>query len=357
MKIGILTFSSAINYGAVLQAYGLKEVLREMGHEVHVVDYMPYYFKDQHRILRPGFSSLIYHSGRIEWLNYLLKRTYQQRLNGAFLRFCRENLNLIPFSSINSLDVLVLGSDQIWNPSLCGGTFDSIFFGQGLDKRIRKIAYAPSVGNLVNIKNKEAEFKRLLNNVDYISAREENLAHYISNLSESTYIPSVLDPTLLAGHRIFEKLAEKKFTNSDYILFFDFFGDKNSRKKAFDLAHKYNLDFVEPFSAKEKGDKNKLSCCSPTDFCGLIKNAKVVVTTSFHGTALSILFNRPFYAMEFEPQFNDRILSLLNSVQLTNHFILKEEEIAESSIDWNKTNRLLAQLQNNSKSFLFNALK
>lgn len=46
MKIGILTFHCAVNYGAVLQAYALQEILRSLGHEVYVIDYRPDYLTE-----------------------------------------------------------------------------------------------------------------------------------------------------------------------------------------------------------------------------------------------------------------------------------------------------------------------
>lgn len=357
MKIGIMTFSSAINYGAVLQAYGLKEVLGQMGHDTYVIDYQPHYFHNQYYICRPGFRSLLHHSGCVAWFNFLLKRTVGQKFIGNFRRFLRKNLNLLPFSNINKLDAVVFGSDQIWNPLLCDGNFDKNFFGQGIDKRIKKVAYAPSVGNLHNLKNKETEFKRLLEHIDYISAREENFAQYITNICSKKSVSCVLDPTLLAGREIFEQLAKDNITNTEYLLFFDFFGDKNGREKAVKLAQNYNLSIIEPFPGDGQKTNDKYSYCSPEEFCSLIKNAKIVVTTSFHGTAFSILFNRPFYALEYEPKYNDRILSLLKSVQLTERFIYRDKEITDTLIDWENTNTLLAELRVKSKTYLYNALE
>ena len=41
MKAGIVTFSSAHNYGAVLQVYAMQEYLKSLGIEAHVINYRP----------------------------------------------------------------------------------------------------------------------------------------------------------------------------------------------------------------------------------------------------------------------------------------------------------------------------
>lgn len=356
MKIGILTFSAAINYGAVLQAYGLKNVLCQLGHNAGVIDYVPVYFEKEYRICRPSFRSLIHNKGRIHWLRFLLKNTDDHKRIKKFTKFVHDNLNPISLSQINSLDAIIYGSDQIWNPSLCGGSFDELYFGKRVNTQIKKIAYAPSVGNLGNIKDKETEFKNLLHNFDFISAREHNLAQYISKLLSNQIVPAVLDPTLLAGRNAFELLVPDIRIKSDYILYFDFFGDQCSRAKAFKLAQVHNCSVVEPFSFNETGANGCSRFCSPEEFCGLVKNAKIVVTTSFHGAAFAILFNRPFYALEFNQRFNDRILSLLNALEITTHFVYQNADIKESPIDWVKTNNLLERLREESLAFLFNAL-
>lgn len=39
MKVGIITYHRAHNYGAVLQCYALQEVLKRMGHDTQIIDY------------------------------------------------------------------------------------------------------------------------------------------------------------------------------------------------------------------------------------------------------------------------------------------------------------------------------
>ena len=52
MKLGILTFHSVDNYGAVLQAFALQMYLKTLGHDVEIIDYRPSYFHPK-RVSRP----------------------------------------------------------------------------------------------------------------------------------------------------------------------------------------------------------------------------------------------------------------------------------------------------------------
>ena len=50
MKIGVITFHGADNYGSVLQAYALTEYLNDKGYDAEIIDY---YFEHDYRQYKP----------------------------------------------------------------------------------------------------------------------------------------------------------------------------------------------------------------------------------------------------------------------------------------------------------------
>ena len=130
MKIGILTFHCAHNYGAVLQCYALQEMLKGMGHTVEIIDYRPDYLRmpfdviNLHRIQSRNLLRLV-KSIILETLS-LSQRIIRHRKFDSFIKYY---LNLSRSVGISSdYDVYVMGSDQIWNPKITNG-FDGVYFG------------------------------------------------------------------------------------------------------------------------------------------------------------------------------------------------------------------------------------
>ena len=173
MRIGILTFHCAHNYGAMLQCYALQEYLKGRGDEVYVIDYRPDY------LTHPYKKHKLSH-----WLSKDPLRTLKRLLSEPFLlkkrgkrwdgfdNFMRMKLNLYPYdmsSDYSNFDWLLFGSDQIWSSRLTGGRFDPVFFGQGVN--CRKATYAASMS--------PAYSKRGADKHDFIDAcREKCYAIY-----------------------------------------------------------------------------------------------------------------------------------------------------------------------------------
>ena len=75
-------------------------------------------------------------------------------------------------------------------------------------------------------------------------------------------------------------------------------------------------------SAYVKSDNSKeCHTSSPQEFLGWILNAKIVVTSSFHALAFSILFQKDFYAMNLNAGKDERLNNLLSQFQLNNHLV------------------------------------
>ena len=131
MRIGILTFHYACNYGAMLQTYATQEFLRSMGHDVCVVDY-------RNKSVEEGYAAWNF---KIDLLKTLPRAFSRAMRNSRFRHFMKECL-VLSKDPFDSFDVLLFGSDQIWNEIITGG-FDKIYWGDFTTKA-RKVAWAAS---------------------------------------------------------------------------------------------------------------------------------------------------------------------------------------------------------------------
>lgn len=356
MKIGILTFHCAHNYGAVLQAYGLKEYLLNLGHEVYMIDYRPSY------LMKPyGLFS------RQRWIhkqdlmrNFIFNVMRFKDIKRRWMGF-QQFINQFPLLSISKidmvgLDAVFIGSDQVWSTKLCRG-FDSYFWGEAFrDKPIRMISYAASSGASVWNDRDREQVRKLLQNFSSVSVRENTLKNTLSLLTNREVV-QVLDPTLIAGCKAFEKIAIAPSIKEKYVLIYEVYHMPKVYSIAHRIAEKIGAKVVslEAFPSFQKKD-NALIAASPREFVGLFKNAAAVVTNSFHGTAFSIIFKRPFYTVALGSANDCRSASLLSALGLTDRMIDDRSNVAFSEVDFDIAYKLLAAEQGKSREFIIKSL-
>jgi hypothetical protein len=249
MKVGILTFSSGDNYGAVLQAYALGKFLEDEGHTAEVVDYRPTYldrdfwpvpFPQLHglslmaRILRLGkwLVLLPWSIGLIPWR--IARRS-------AFNKFAKKHLKLsdhrfFPGNSLDQYDALIVGSDQIWNPAITDGG-DCVFYGNPpAGPTSRMIAYAASAGAQYSEAARDRRLTTNLHSFAAVSVRETPLANELQSVL-GIPIPTVLDPTMLVAPALWRDLAESQSAGFDpYVLLYEVEDVPWARRVAMDLA-------------------------------------------------------------------------------------------------------------------------
>ena len=362
MKIGILTFHCAHNYGAVLQCYALQETLKSLRHKVEVIDYKPEY------LLAPYRKFSISRFGRRNPLK-MIKACIRESLimprrikrYNAFQSFITSRLDLsqtVKGKSIPSeYDVYIMGSDQIWNPGITKG-FDPIYFGYFSFEKGEKvyISYAASMEAKEFDKEAENYYKKALINFDAISVREMQLKALLQPLTDKN-VELVLDPTLLADRKIWNKIAKRPDFDKKYILVYQVRQDCNTIRIARQLAEKIDAEVIEVKAwLGLRFSSNIRQCETPEEFLGWINNAEYIVTTSFHGTAFSVIFNRPFYCVRLNYGGDTRSASLLKSLGLEDRFIDKEMTPTLSSINFTEANKRLEYLQAKSMTFLTKAI-
>lgn len=358
-KIGIITFHSAHNYGAVLQVYALKEFLKNRGNEVCVVNYRPKEIDRVYKFVKPTKRTI---KGRIKYcIKYGKVMLFNRKVYNKyykFEKFLKKELEIQnEYKTLKQLqksnekfDILIAGSDQIWNNQLTKG-FKPAYFLEFGDKNIVRASYAASTGSFeINQYNKEL-FRRYLKNFDYLSVREESAKNKIRALTAND-IEVVLDPTLLVDKEIFDKIKTKRKYRKHYI-FVHFIG-KNEEliKLAENVSLKLGLPIVHNRSTKIFKNELDHFFGGPNEFISIISNADFVLTNSFHATVFSIMYNKKFFVV---PNYGtDRITELLSKLNLNDQIVLDTSEMPDLnfSIDYEQVNSKLETLRKNSVNFL-----
>ncbi len=358
MRVGILTFHCAHNYGAVLQCYALQEVLRGMGNEVEVINYCPSYLTDVYKVvnIHRVLSRNPLRMAKRSIVEVLTLSNRIRRYRG-FDRFINSWLTLSASRDVTpDYDVYVMGSDQIWNPSLTHG-FDGRFFGDfPFPKEGRKyVSYAASMEATDLSGSEKAYYAKALQGLDSISVREACLAELLRPMTEKK-IDTVLDPTLLAPVSVWKNFLGEPKRAGKYVLAYQVRRDNDTLRIAHDIARQLNAEVVVVMARLTwKHGKSVYQAETPEEFVNWIRNAACVVTNSFHGTAFSVIFNRPFYCLRLG-KGDTRPASLLEAIGLTERMIDKNAHPIFSVVNYGGANRKLEELRSRSLAFLGSAL-
>lgn len=300
-NIKILTFHNAENYGANLQAYALKEVLKEMDTNPSFINYEDKHILKDYKLIRTNslksfFSSLWYMPRNLK-RKKSFKSFCDTYLDGNTKKYyTKEDIE----KDVDKNTVLVAGSDQIFNPELTGGLSD-VYTLNFKKEYTNKIIYGASVGNDELLEANKEDFKAKLKDLEYISVREENIANSLEKMLNKK-VEKVLDPTLLLEKDKWEELIKKEKTidlnREKYILVYTLFENPEITKIADYLSNKTGLKVIH--FRKYNTYKNELISMyskGPADFVNAFKNAEYIVTNSFHGLVFSIIFERKQYVL------------------------------------------------------------
>lgn len=361
MKIGILTFHNAMNYGAILQCYALQSYLEaNYVADVSIINYTPEYFK---KVFYDPMKPLSAYGvkGKIRACAKLVLRykemKYMSIKHRKLSKFVNENLHIsAPIVELDecNYDVFVAGSDQIWNLELLGN--DKTYF-LDLVKKGKRVSYAASFKVSDVDDYAKSIYEKYLPMFDAISVRETNLKEY---LAENIGINAscVIDPTLLVENNLWKSLQEESALIKDrYILLYHVNKPVNLVKEAFVYAKQNNMKVVSLNPLRGVDDYIDYSMASIPEFLNLIANAEAVFTTSFHGMAFSINYQRNFYFEVPENSYNnnERLLDLARKLGLENRNIAANGVVQD--INWDDVKKRLESERHIASVFLDKAVK
>jgi len=358
-KIWILTRRAGHNYGSTLQAYALQQILDQLGYTNEIVDYDEMHHSMRWRI-RPFLLDL-----RDALMEHSPACKNRRKLIRQFAAFEKMHLKLTPKTyrtgtqiakDLEETETCICGSDQIWNPNL----FDPVFF---LDfcsgKHVKTVAYAPSFG-VSSLQAHTDDIKKLLQGIQHLSIRETEGAHILNELTGQS-APVVLDPTLLLTAREWSCFVREN-PPEPYICCY-FLG--NTRLPEAFIANLQQNTHLKTINITTYRNPNSIQGesvwdASPGDFISLIANARYICTDSYHGTAFSILFGKPFFTFErfsnesSESQ-NSRIHTLLELCGLKNR--LEPATLDLKNPDFSAAHAALAEKREESLAYLQHALR
>lgn len=350
MKTGILTYHDTTNYGAVLQAYALQEKINNLGSECEIIDYKCEAITDRYKIIplteckniKQFIKSLLTNKN-----NRILMKKFKE-FNEKYQKLSSLEYNKETISQVNDLyDCFITGSDQVWNLELSNE--DTTYMLDFVTDMKKKKSYAASFGYKEIPDKYVALSKKMLGDFETILVREEQGKSIIEkNLNRQAKV--TIDPTLLLNKTEWDKLIENGNKEEDYILLYIIAPNKEIINFAKRLAKKEKCKIIYlNHSYKDIFGVKNIKTASPEEFLKYVRNAKYVVTTSFHGVAFSVNFEKQFfYALSKENgNFNSRIENLVNILNLKERIIGKNLELYKN-INYDKVNYLLENERKNS---------
>lgn len=365
MKIGILTYHRAYNYGAVLQCYALKEVTKRMGHDVYVIDYRQPDIERFYEYRRSFSLKKAFNKPLKESLSYLIltplkdfkRLIIHYRFKKVFEKFQNKYLNVIGkcTSAIpDSFDCYIIGSDMLWAYDAKTSEFEPVYLGC-FDHRSNSkiIGYA--------ISGTPDSFKRLgeeknyafLDNFSSISIREKALAEIVRNYTNRE-ISCCIDPTLLTTKELWESILKKKWLRKKYIVTYFLRVNDNTcielNKKVKKLAKEKGLDIINI------DGRMKSAPISVEDFVSIIGGAHYIVTDSFHGVIFSLIFERPFHALSLHDSHDARYVDILHTVGAGNLIVDTDYVPSIPDIDYKTLNKNVQSFREGSIRFLKSAI-
>lgn len=353
MKIGVLTFHNTTNYGAVFQCYALQKYINEIGCTCEVIDYNNTTLLDRYD-LNPFKSKNVK-----EFVKKCIFYFPERENRRHFLKFIRENIKLSAekydennIKMADSIyDKFIAGSDQIWNFKLSGNDYNYFMtFSEDIKKRN---SYAASFGS--SKLDNEKEVFNLLEIQRSISVREDEAKELL--VKAFPHVNQNIDPVFLLDKNQWLNFVKKnRKIKSKYIFVYEVARTDNLRNFAYYLAQKYNLKIVYlSKSGKKMKNVKKIFSISPEDFLNVLYNAEYVVTSSFHGLALSIIFEKNFFydTPKDKYEFGSRLESLIRLSGIDGKKIINSyENVDMQAPNYDLVNKNLKCAIEDSKKYL-----
>lgn len=331
MKVGILTFHRAHNYGAVLQCYALQEVLHNFGTDAVVVNYKQPFIDNLYKakISIKHLAKLVILL-KIKAIRKYFHSISTDRKRGKNFEAFRNNfLNCsseckkknIP----QDLDRYIIGSDQVWGIH-CTHDFDATFWG-GFERKKDSKLYGYAISGNGDYQNflSQQDIRHYFNLFDDISFREKKIRDDMERII-GVRKEICLDPTLLTDEYLWHNLINDKWDKKKYVVIYQIRRLKNRprllEERAKEYAKKHQCEIINLTGMNYPVD----------DFVSAIKHAQCVFTSSFHATVFSVIFGTPFYSYKLYDGHDDRYESLLKELDLCDHLVDENSNTSETPI-------------------------
>lgn len=369
-KVGVITMHRVINYGSFLQSYATQQVINNLGYDCELIDYVfpnKWHYQNgliKHRTFKSFINDFMPNIGltntqkKKKDFNRVINKYY--KLSKNKYKHPQELIDNPPI-----YDIYVTGSDQTWNIKHTKG--DNSFLLAFAPDKAKKISFSASFARSNMDEKYKKTFKYYLERYNAISIRDRK-GNYIINELLGKEAEITLDPTLLLNKDEWSEFGANQknaFKEQDYIMFYLITHSFESRPYIYNLLKQLqNKTGLKVFSFTHipKGLDINYSFCgdaSVEEFIQLFESASYVVTSSFHGTAFSVNFERPLYSVvDGLNSDDDRQSSFLKNVGLDNCIVPIGQEFEKINPKYNRQeiSNNLEQLRNTSIDYLKTSL-
>lgn len=364
-KIGILSHPFEKNYGGIIQNWALQYTLRKMGYDPVTVNWKSN-IPDWREFLSFNtlryFASYLYHLFKAPRINPPKSPLWRDKNTRGFQKFIKKNIrttgvvykaNVSRFVERN-FDVLIVGSDQVWRPMYIN-PIEMMFFPFKKRAGQKKIAFSASFGtDKWEFTPQQTErCKQLIQDFDFVSVREDSGTGLCVRYFDYSYAKWVLDPTLLIDRSIYEQLCQTIPRNKKGYLFEYVLDETEESKFACKKVHKES-----GLKWKKLGvDSNITADNTVEDWIASIRDAKYVITDSFHGVVFCLIFHKPFALFYNPKRGNARINSLIKLFPMIKECIVADKTLPSHSIDWEAVDMIVEQERAHTLSLLQKAIE
>ena len=337
----------------MLQAYALKTCLEHLGHKVYFIDYKNPILVKRYTFFQLSLYKSVKSKIRVFFTTIChLKRRFQTKYK--FKKFENSNFRTIPLCLLKQIGMIIVGSDQVWNPIITEG-YDPFYYGKLAELGIPHISYAASCPSKFISEN----LKVYLNRFKSIGYRDESMRIKLCGLGYKPY--HTLDPTLLLNQSDYIELIDNnRNINEKYIYIYNL----NAGNKPFEIAKemKKNHNDISKIVGNLNNRNHDVDIVThgagPCDFLNLINNAEYTVVSSFHGTAFSIIFHKKFIYYPFNSEKDERAFSLLYSLGLSQCIWNKDFDFDMiENINWIEVEKKLLLQKSESINYLNTQIK
>ncbi|MBR9846429.1 MAG: polysaccharide pyruvyl transferase family protein [Algicola sp.] len=358
MKIKTITCHDVYNHGAALQAYALMKYLKKNNHDVEIINYKPDYLSNHYRLF--NISNPKYSRNKILALAYILAKLPRRILSlsrkRSFDKFNEKYLKLTKrYNSYEELkssppdaDVYICGSDQIWNTLHQNGRDPAFYLDFGLPTT-KKLSYSASLASEYIFEGYENFVFEKVTSLDFIACRETSGVHILNELGLLN-VTHTMDPAFLLSKDEWNEVAEEKF-DENYILIYDFESSDKIKNKAQNIAEKkgWKIYTINPgdFSYADKRFDN----VGPETFLSLIRDAKLVISNSFHAVVFPLIYGTPFMIEERSENINARMKDIFMTIGCKEQY--ESGDIVYLS---DEIKKILKEKIDVSKSYLLNSI-
>lgn len=385
MEILILTQPLHTNYGGLLQAYALQQILKGMGHDVvtdrlGVVRKLPLWNRAlrflYHAVQFCILKNYRYYPYRYLFVSFDKESKAKRSISINTDRFVNTHIDTIDLltrsnesviDAVRQFDAIVVGSDQVWRATMSDIPTYFLSFTKAIN--VKRIAYAASFGTDDLNEYSKMDMKIASDSIklfDAVSVREKSGVHLCRDYFKMDAV-HVLDPTMLLSKDDYLKLIEEEDKPCSENILLTYVLDRTQEKndiiqRVGEALHLTSCEngAVKYFSNVVESNVSECIYPSVSRWVAGFRDAQFVVTDSFHGTVFSIIFNKPFVAILNSKRGSSRFISLLSVLGLENRLISTTNDLLEEHlkpIDYTEVNKILNDWRYLSISFMERHLK